>query len=145
MAKSTAARTMSMLRKKGWVVALVEKYNVHSRKRHDLFGFADVIGMHPEHGILLVQVTSGQHVNARIKKMYNEAFKNVEIAIEAPNVNVEVHGWRKVKTCTHCGLQRYGKNRECECTGKHGTREKYIPIIVPVDLNTLYSIGGSIE
>jgi len=129
---------MDVLRADDWIVALVERYNIHSRKRHDLFGFADVMALHPVHGVKLIQVTSGSHVNDRIKKMQTEAFENVEAAILAPGVVVEVHGWRKVKVCTSCGEQKFGPNRMCKCTEKHGTRTKYVAIVKNITLSVLH-------
>ena len=135
--KSPTARTLEYLRDNDWpLVQVVEHYNPFSKQRKDLFGFADVIAMSPTQGTLLVQVTSGTHVNERIRKMRDECPEQVEAAIATPNVSVVVHGWRKVRICTKCGEMKFSK--QCSCKGsKHVARWR--PIIVEVTLEVLYA------
>jgi hypothetical protein len=125
MAKtSPTARTLKYLRDNGWpLVQVVERYNPFSKKRIDLFGFADVIAMGPTQGTALIQVTSGTNVAARITKMRDECYDQVLTAMKTPNVSVVVHGWRKVRICTQCGEMKFKK--ECQCKGsKHVARWK---------------------
>jgi len=57
---NTAAKTMGWLRKKGYLVAKVERWNPFVGIRQDLFGFIDIIALHPDHtGVLGVQTTAG--------------------------------------------------------------------------------------
>lgn len=145
MGKSTAGRTIDMLRDQGWpLVSIVERFNPYSKNYNDLFGFADVIAIHPEHGTLLVQVTSGSHVNARLDKMRNEALEKVEYAISSHGVAVEVHGWRKVKICYKCRKIRFGPDRACVCEKpKPGTIVKWEPRIVEVTWEVLHNMDKS--
>lgn len=142
MGKSTAARTLEYLRDDGWpLVSLVERYNIYSQNYNDLFGFADVMAIHPYFGTLLIQVTSGSHVNARLNKIRTEAFEEAEYAVRAMNVGVEVHGWRKVKVCTKCKKIRFGPDRACGCKKpKPGTRLMWMPKIVDVTLEVLHEV-----
>lgn len=138
MAKqSPTSRTLQYLRKNGWpLVQVVERYNPFSRKHTDLFGFADVIAMSPTQGTLLVQVTSGTNVGARLSKMRNEYPEQVETAIATPNVSVEIHGWRKVRICTQCGQMKFKK--ECQCKGsKHVARWR--PYIIAITEEVLHA------
>jgi hypothetical protein len=113
--KSPTARTLAYLRQAGWpLVQVVEHFNFFSKQRNDLFGFADVLAVHPVHGHLYVQVTSGTNVNARLNKMRLEAKEVIEALLET-GARVEVHGWRKVKVCTKCKEEKYSK--ACTCKG----------------------------
>lgn len=132
--KSPTARTLEYLRERYELVQVVEHYNPFSKKHTDLFGFADIIAMSPTHGTLLVQVTSGTNVGARINKMRDEFPEQVRLAIQTPGVTVEVHGWRKVRICTQCGEMKFKK--ECQCKGsKHVARWR--PSIVRITEDVL--------
>ena len=127
--KSPTARTLAYLRASGWqYVQVVEHYNMFSKQRKDLFGFADVLAVHPERGHLYIQVTSGTNVNARLHKMRDEA-KDVIEAILDTGAKVEVHGWRKVKVCRVCDEEKYSK--ECTCKGSKSIA-KWRPRIIDV-------------
>lgn len=71
MAKtSPTSRTLAFLRAAGYTCAITEKWNSHAKLRQDLFGFIDVVGMHPDsQGLLGVQATSGSNHSARRKKI----------------------------------------------------------------------------
>ena len=88
------ARTLKMLRDGGWLAEVVERWNPHSRTRHDLFGFADVLAVSPQGRIVAIQVTSGSNVSARVKKIAGEPRSRVWLAAGG---HVQVHGWRKLK------------------------------------------------
>jgi len=70
---------------------VVEKWNPHARIRQDLFGFADLLALRGTE-IMLVQVTSGSNVAARVRKITEH--ENLPRVREA-NMRVVVHGWRK--------------------------------------------------
>jgi hypothetical protein len=74
-------------------VAIVEKWNPHSKIRQDLFGFADLLGCHPVHGIACFQVTSTK-VKERIDKILAET--RAENWLRCGGL-IYVHGWRKLK------------------------------------------------
>ena len=66
--KSHIPRAMQYARDNGaLLVEKVEHYDAKSKRRHDLFGFADLIVVYYE-SVLLVQVTSGDNHAARLKK-----------------------------------------------------------------------------
>lgn len=84
---------MEALRKKGYTVAVVEKWNAFVGIRQDLFGFIDLVAMHPEYqGLLGIQVTSQSHVAERIAKCL--ASKYFPLWLKCGN-EFEVHGWAK--------------------------------------------------
>jgi len=93
MSTSPTQRSLKFLRDQGYVVAIVEYWNHFTKRRHDLFQFADLLAIR-ENEVLLVQVTSGSNVSARIKKIT----ENEHIgAVRKAGMRVEVHGWRKLK------------------------------------------------
>jgi hypothetical protein len=89
--------TLKNLRDRGYVAAVVERWNHHAGIRQDLFGFIDVIGV-GRLGTIGVQCTSGggageSNLNARIRKIAD--CKNIGAVREA-EWTLEVHGWKKV-------------------------------------------------
>lgn len=85
-----------MLREAGYTVYVVEHFNAFAKVRRDLFGFIDIVAMHPDiPGILGVQTTTGSHLAERKKKA--EALLAYHLWIKTGNV-VEFHGWRKILT-----------------------------------------------
>lgn len=135
---SPTQRTLSYLRELGWpVVQVVERYIPQSKTHIDLFGFGDIAALHPEHGLLIVQVTSGSNVSARKKKMLEtpEIAEAVKLAIGVPGVAVEIHGWRKIKVCTKCGLPKRARLEDrCTC-GHDGARVMWRPQIIKITDN----------
>jgi hypothetical protein len=65
---SPTARSLVLLRRDGWLVQVVEHFNHFSKRRADLFGFADVLAVLPGAGVLAVQATSAANHSARIRK-----------------------------------------------------------------------------
>ncbi len=97
---SPAARTLALLRKEGWQVAVVEKWLPHVHLRQDLWHFGDVLACHPkEKKFLVVQVTTVAHVAHRLAK----AQARVELAVwlEAGGC-FEVWGWALRNGRWHC-------------------------------------------
>lgn len=67
---SPKARSMDYLRKQGWCVADVEKWNSFARVRQDAWGFCDLIcfsSLHP--GVTAIQVTSDTNRSHRRQKL----------------------------------------------------------------------------
>jgi hypothetical protein len=83
-------RSLKYLREKGYLCAIVEKWNPHARIRQDLWGWCDILAIKKDE-VLAVQVTS-TGVAARIKKIQES--ETVGRVREA-NIRVEVHGHRK--------------------------------------------------
>ena len=91
---SPTQRTLAALRKDGWTAEVVERWIPGANIRRDLFGFGDILAMHPDHGILMVQATSTPHVRDRIAKLL--AVPTLLRWLQAsPHNHVEVWGWAK--------------------------------------------------
>lgn len=92
MKTSPTQRTLAELRKRGYLAAVVEKWNPHAMIRQDLFGLIDVIGVKDSETIA-VQSTSGAHVADRIQKI---ADSDKTPILRAAGWRILVHGWRKI-------------------------------------------------
>lgn len=79
------------LRKTWPLVEVVEHWNAFDRRRHDLFGMFDLIAVGPL-GTLVVQTTTAENVNARIRKIADHP--NLPHVREA-GWAIHVHGWHK--------------------------------------------------
>jgi hypothetical protein len=64
---SPTQRTLAECKKRGWVAAIVEKWNPHARIRQDLFGVIDILAITPS-GILGIQACAGSSHSARAEK-----------------------------------------------------------------------------
>jgi hypothetical protein len=90
---SPTARSLSLLRRQGYLAAPVERYIPQVQKKLDLFGVADVLAVHPrDRVVLLVQATSADHVSDRLARV--RARTETALLLRA-GVQVEVWGWRK--------------------------------------------------
>jgi len=87
-------RSLDQLRKRGYVCYVVEHYNAFAKVRRDLFGFIDIVAIHPEkQGVLGVQTTTGSNLAARETKA--KALPAYYLWTQAGNT-IEFHGWRKI-------------------------------------------------
>lgn len=90
---TTTARTLVLLRRWGFVAAVVEKWIPKIDRRQDLFGFADVLAIHPRQRVfLLVQATTAGHVSHRLTKARS---KPELAACLATGGTFEVWGWER--------------------------------------------------
>lgn len=88
---SPTARTLAVLRERGYRCQVVEQTIPKTFIKRDLFGIVDVLGIR-EGETLAVQVTSGSNVAARLTKISeSEAIADIRKA----GWTVHVHGWRK--------------------------------------------------
>src|SRR3989304_2771234 len=94
MAKtSPIQRSLALLKAEGYTVAIAEKFNFYIKIRQDLFGFLDLVAIHPDKkGVLGIQTTSGSNLAARIKKA--QALPAFDLWLKSGN-KVEFHGWRR--------------------------------------------------
>ena len=109
------ARTLRLLRQRGWSAEVVERHIPHTFITRDLWGFADVLAMRaldtadgfaPDImcGVLAVQTTTGDNASKRLKKMLAEP--RLRTWLQAGG-KVELHSWamrgaagrRKLWTC----------------------------------------------
>lgn len=88
---SPTQRTLAHYRKLGAVVEVVERWNPHSKTRHDLFGMFDLLVL-SDNTIIGVQVTSGSNVAARLVKLRESPLLPVWLGCGG---KVLVHGWAK--------------------------------------------------
>jgi hypothetical protein len=90
---SPTQRSLKVLRERGYLAEVVEKWLPMARVRKDLWGFCDILCLNGKE-ILAVQTTSGSNVSARVTKIANH--ENVEKVRQA-GIAIHVHGWTKRK------------------------------------------------
>lgn len=91
--KTPTQRSLELLRSRGYTVAVVERSSNFRGvfRRHDLWNIGDLLAIRPNE-VMLVQVTSGSNVSARIKKIADSEYIG---AIRESGMLVYVHGWAK--------------------------------------------------
>jgi len=95
MAKtSPTQRSLKHLRELGYQVGITEKWNQYARIRQDLFGWLDMVAVHPEKKILGVQTTTKSNMPARLEKARGNA---ALVSWLLGGGRLECHGWRKLK------------------------------------------------
>lgn len=87
---SPTQRSLKALRADGWYCEIVEHWNHFTKRRHDLFGFVDILCLKEGTRPLLVQVTS-TGVSARVQKVAASPL----LPLVRLSFDIEVHGWRK--------------------------------------------------
>jgi hypothetical protein len=93
------ARTLAALRKLGYLAAVVEKWLPRIKRRQDLFGFGDVLAVHPgDRVFMIVQATTGSNVASRLNKA--RALPALTTWLGAGGT-FEVWGWKKMKGRWH--------------------------------------------
>lgn len=101
---SPTARSLKLLRERGYFCQVVEKWNAFARIRQDLFGFIDVLAMKGNE-LLAVQSTSDGNVLARVHKILSSPL--APVWLESASRRLVVQGWAKR------GLR--GKRKKWEC------------------------------
>lgn len=83
-------RSLALLRKAGYTVAITERWNAHVKIRQDLFGFIDLLAIAP--AMVAIQTTVGSSVSARRTKILT-----IDAAREwlESGHKIWVHGWAK--------------------------------------------------
>lgn len=84
-------RSIQKLKKEGWLVGSVEKYNFFIHQRSDLFNIFDLVAL-KDKTTMGIQATSTGNINARVAKI--KASPNYEIVKKA-GWKCEVWGWSK--------------------------------------------------
>jgi hypothetical protein len=86
-------RTLVYLRRLGFLAAPVERYLIDAKRTVDLFGIADVVGIHPrDKAVLFVQCTSLAHVGDRLKRIKGRP--ELPLLLRA-GIGVECWGWER--------------------------------------------------
>ena len=91
---SPTQRTLAELRKRGYLAAVVERWNAYAKIRQDLWGLIDVIGVR-DNETIAIQTTSGDHVAERVQKI---ADSDKAPILRRAGWSIVVWGWRKDKT-----------------------------------------------
>lgn len=91
MATSPTQLSLKIMRGQGYTCAITEHWNAFDRKRHDLFGFIDLLCIR-KNEVVGIQTTSASNVSARVKKITSH--ENVGFVRDA-GIQIFVHGWAK--------------------------------------------------
>lgn len=83
-------RSIALLKKTGYKVAITEHWNAHAHCRQDLFGFIDLIAICPTEKPLAVQTTTKGNMQARVDKIL--ASPHVVQVLQG-GFTIQVHGW----------------------------------------------------
>ena len=88
---SPTARSLALLRASGYTVDVAERYLAAVRRKRDLLGFADIVGIRPGvAGVLAVQATTKGHVNDRFTRI--RQLPALLLWLQCGNA-AEIHGW----------------------------------------------------
>ena len=68
MSVSPTQRALKHVRSLGYTAQVVEKWNMHAKVRHDLFGCIDILAIRHGMPVLGIQATSHSNLAARVKK-----------------------------------------------------------------------------
>ena len=104
--KSPTQRSLEWLREQGYQVTVVEQYNHWSKKRHDLFGFADLLAFN-DFETQLIQVTTQANAAARRKKIGENNTAHEWKMDDACQRKVLVHAWGWKQRPRRYELNRY--------------------------------------
>lgn len=84
-------RTLKIMRERGWIAEVTERWIPGANIRKDLWSFCDVLCLHPESGeILAVQTTSASNMSARVKKIVE---CDLTAIVRKCGIGIHVHGW----------------------------------------------------
>jgi hypothetical protein len=90
---SPTSLSLRLLRQSGYTCDITERWLPKIDRRRDLFGFADLIGVHPiRREIVLVQTTTRPNLGARLTKA--KALLTLGVWLRAGGL-VEFHGWEQ--------------------------------------------------
>ena len=93
MAALPSARSLKLMRERGYRSQVVERWNPFAKIRQDLFGIIDIVCV-GSGGTVGVQATSASHVSERIAKIEDS---DALIDLRAAGWTIVVHGWKKNK------------------------------------------------
>jgi hypothetical protein len=88
---SPTQRSLKHMRDQGYYAEVVERFNSFTKRRHDLFGFIDILCI-KEGEVVGVQTTSYGHISDRRQKILEH--ENYA-AVKASGIKIIVHGWIK--------------------------------------------------
>ena len=88
-------RTLAVFKDSQFMIEKVERFNTFAGCRQDLFGFLDLLAVHPSHGTWGIQVC-GTDFNSHVKKMTGERREALLFWLLGGNRCILI-GWRKLK------------------------------------------------
>lgn len=91
MNASPTELTLAHLRRDGWLVAVVEKWNPHARIRQDLFGFIDLIAIRGAE-TMAVQACAWGDIAKRARKIADSPHV---AAVREAGWTIMVAGWKQ--------------------------------------------------
>jgi len=90
---SPTQRSLKRLREDGYIAQVVERWNSFAHIRQDLFGWIDIVAVHPERpGVLGVQTTTAANAMARLEKAQGNPALLAWLKGGSP---LAIHGWAK--------------------------------------------------
>ena len=88
-------RTLNQLRDEGYEAEVVERFNFFTKRKNDLFGFIDIVAIHPDKkGVLAVQFTNYANFGNHVTKI--RSIPEHDIWLRAGN-EIQVWGYKPVK------------------------------------------------
>jgi hypothetical protein len=96
MSGSPTTRSLALMRKRGYLAAVVEKWNPHVKRRQDLFGFVDIIAV-GDHEVVVVQTTTADNLKSRVRKIEHPKLHKTVSAVRKGGIRILVHGWWKCR------------------------------------------------
>lgn len=94
MSSIPTARSRKHLQDMGYHVETVEKWNHITQRRHDLFGFGDLLAIR-ENEVVVIQTTSASNMSSRIRKITLSPLLDT---VRKAGIRIIVHGWKKLST-----------------------------------------------
>lgn len=95
-------RSLALLTKQGYTARVTEHWNHYAKIRQDLFGFIDIVALHPDaKGLLGIQTTSYANLQARVKKIFGTSV--ARLWLDCGN-RIDVHGWDKRAGRWECAI-----------------------------------------
>ncbi len=88
---SPTARTLDLLRRRGYVAEVVERWLARIERRKDFLGCVDIVAAKAGEPVLAVQATSLANVSARLKKAGRAPALRAWLATE--HATFQVWGW----------------------------------------------------
>lgn len=88
-------KTLELAKDRGWIIDSAESFNAYSGRRHDLFGFIDLVALDGKH-IIAIQTTSGSNASARVKKIIDDCEPAARKWIKGGG-RILVIAWRKLQ------------------------------------------------
>lgn len=94
MSTSPTQRSLKLMRDRGYLCEITERWNPFAKVRHDLYNFVDVLCIRAGETVA-VQTTSYANVSARMKKISE---LDTSAIVKLAGWKIVIHGWRKDKS-----------------------------------------------